>query len=101
MAQKPVATVRAVVFLFAALAGLLKITQRWKSAAALIGSLTVGSGAAHAAIVTTTIVGTMMSGVDDGPNGVGVFGPAGSLVGKSYTLVFTFDDTKGQQDIPT
>lgn len=27
----------------------------------------------------------------------GVFGPSGSLTGKSFTLVFTFDEAKGQQ----
>jgi hypothetical protein len=55
------------------------------------------AGPAQAALVTATITGIVLSGSDSGPNGQGAFGPAGSLTGKSFTLVYTFDDTKGTQ----
>jgi uncharacterized protein (TIGR03437 family) len=48
---------------------------------------------ARAAIVTTTITGTVVSGTDS--TGVFGFAPNTSLAGQSFTLVFTFDDTKG------
>jgi hypothetical protein len=52
--------------------------------------------------VVTTIVGTVVSGEDQGSNGVGVFGQPGrtALTGKNFTLVYTFDDTKGQPTPP-
>ena len=57
------------------------------------------AGPAQAALVTTTITGIVLSAFDSGPNGQGAFGPAGDLTGKSFTLVYTFDDTKGTQSI--
>ncbi|MBR0968506.1 RHS repeat protein [Bradyrhizobium diazoefficiens] len=56
-------------------------------------------GPAFASKVTATIAGTVLGGSDQGTTGIGVFGPAGSLNGRSFTLVFTFDDTLGQQDV--
>ena len=47
---------------------------------------------AKAGIVKATITGTVQDGNDQG-----VFGSSGSLIGKSFTLVFTFDEAKGQQ----
>ena len=52
---------------------------------------------AQATIVTATITGTVYGGTDQGTGGQGVFGPAGSLTGQNFTLVFTFDEAKGQQ----
>ncbi len=57
------------------------------------------AGPAQASIVTATITGIVLSAFDSGPNGQGAFGPAGSLTGKSFTLVYAFDDTKGTQTI--
>ena len=59
----------------------------------------VFAGPAQAALVTATITGIVLSGHDQGPDGQGAFGPAGDLTGKSFTLVYTFDDTKGTQSI--
>ena len=56
---------------------------------------------ASATIVNATITGTISWGTDQGTNNQGAFGPAGSLVGKSATLIFSFDDTKGQQSTDT
>jgi RHS repeat-associated protein len=48
--------------------------------------------------VTIQIQGTVASGSDNNSDGSnGVFGPKGSLAGKSFTLTFTFDDTKGTE----
>jgi uncharacterized protein (TIGR03437 family) len=53
----------------------------------------LGAFPAFAATVTITITGTVQSGTDFS----GVFGSASAnLAGQSYTLVFTFDDTKGK-----
>ena len=49
---------------------------------------------AQAKIVTTTITGVVYSGIDE----PGIFG-SGSITGKNFTLVFTFDDTKGTQTV--
>lgn len=54
---------------------------------------------ARASLVTATITGTVLGGSDQGSNGIGVFGPVGNLAGRPFTLVFTFDDTKGQQTV--
>jgi hypothetical protein len=59
--------------------------------------LTDLAGVAQAAIITATIKGTIYSGYDNGSNGRGYFGAEGSLNGKPYSLVFTFDDSKGQK----
>lgn len=65
----------------------------------LAGSFLCLSGEpARASRVVATITGTVV-GTDQGTNGLGVFGPPGSLNGRSFTLIFTFDDTLGQQDI--
>jgi large repetitive protein len=47
----------------------------------------------RAAIVTTTITGTVASGQDI--TGVFGFAPGASLAGQSFTVIFTFDDTLG------
>ncbi len=65
--------------------------------ALLILGVVAFANAAQATIVTATITGTVYGGSDQGTGGQGVFGPAGSLTGKSFTLVFTFDESKGQQ----
>lgn len=57
------------------------------------------AGPAQAALITATITGIVLSGHDQGPNGQGAFGPTGDLTGKNFTLVYTFDDTKGTQSI--
>lgn len=54
---------------------------------------------AYASETTFTIPGTLYEGVDF----TGVFGftPQTSLNGQPFTLVYTFDDTKGQQAVQT
>lgn len=68
-------------------------------AAAFFG-LTAFIEEAQATLVKITITGTVQSGQDHGVTGAGVFGtPEGRytyLTGQKYTLVLTFDDTKGQ-----
>ncbi len=52
--------------------------------------------AARATLITETITGTVTSGTDT----TGVFGASnGNLTGDSYILVYTADDTKGQQSV--
>jgi hypothetical protein len=52
--------------------------------------------AAHATEIIATITGTVASGNDNS----GVFGPANSkLAGDAFTLTFTFDDSKGVQNV--
>jgi len=50
---------------------------------------------AHAADVTITITGTVLSGTD--VTGVFGFPPNTDLTGNPYTVTFTFDDTKGTE----
>jgi hypothetical protein len=61
----------------------------------LAALLAVGPILSSASEVTITITGTVWEGTDY----TGVFGFAANtdLTGKPYTLVFTFDDTKGMQ----
>lgn len=48
-------------------------------------------------IVTVTITGTVASGRDN----AGIFGrPGADLAGKPFTVVYTFDDKKGAQQLP-
>jgi hypothetical protein len=63
----------------------------------MVGFLVAVCSPARAADVTFTITGMVSSGSDT----TGVFGfpPNASLAGKSFTLVFTFDDTKGTQTV--
>jgi len=69
------------------------------AAAAFVCGVTAFGNSAQASIVTATLTGTVL-GTDSGTNGQGVFGPASptnSPLSGSFTLVFTFDDTLGQQ----
>jgi RHS repeat-associated protein len=51
--------------------------------------------AADASTVTATMTGTVTSGTDT----TGIFGsPGANLAGKSFTLTYTFDDSKGTQE---
>jgi len=77
--------------------GFFQNINQWLGAGAVAGGLLAGANVAEAALVMTTIVGTVSSGEDQGSNGIGVFGSPGAtaLTGKSFTLVYTFDDTKG------
>jgi hypothetical protein len=50
---------------------------------------------AHASIITMTFTGTVNTGNDI--TGVFGMGPVSSLSGQSFTLVYSFDDTKGTQ----
>jgi hypothetical protein len=50
-----------------------------------------------ASIVTTTITGTVAQGKDQ--TGVFGFAPGSSLQGQDFKLVFSFDDTKGKQNV--
>jgi hypothetical protein len=48
-------------------------------------------------IVTVTVTGTVASGRDN----AGIFGrPGTNLAGKNFTVVYTFDDAKGAQQLP-
>ena len=89
MDRKQIAGARAALFLLARIAGFVGAGIACAAFA----------GPAQAALVTATITGIVLSAFDSGPNGQGAFGPAGSLNGKSFTLVYTFDDTKGTQSI--
>jgi hypothetical protein len=65
--------------------------------AMMIAGATLGASTSGAAVVTTTVTGTVSSGKDS--TGVFGFAPGSSLTGQSFKLVFTFDDTKGTQSI--
>ncbi len=69
-------------------------TKRLLSAVAMAGAAV---SPAHASIVTMTVTGTVASGVDN--TGIFGFGPLSVLNGQNFTLVFTFDDTKGTQTL--
>jgi uncharacterized protein (TIGR03437 family) len=51
----------------------------------------------YGSAVTFTIKGTLYSGTDF--SGVFGFAPQSSLVGQSFTLVYSFDDSKGQESV--
>ncbi len=61
----------------------------------MAGATLVGVRSAQASTVTATITGTVAYGTDY--SGVFGFAPGTDLTGMSFTLVFTFDDTKGQE----
>ena len=68
----------------------------WTAAFLLILAWGGAPATLHATTVTVTVTGTVYAGALDQSNTAqAVFGPPGSLAGKRYTLVFTFDDTKG------
>lgn len=81
---------------FSAVAYIRKSTT--SAAVTALAALTLFTPTATKATqVTVTITGTVTSGQDVVHNGQGVFGTQPDLAGLSYTLVYTFDDTKGTE----
>jgi hypothetical protein len=63
----------------------------------LSAAASINRATAHASIVTMTLTGTVTQGSDNG-----VFGPvSSSLVGESFKLIYTFDDSKGMSGDPS
>jgi len=63
----------------------------------LLGFAVAGMPSLRAATVTTTITGIVASGTDS----TGVFGFAAGtdMTNQAFTLIYTFDDTKGSQSV--
>ena len=81
---------------------LCRASRAGARAALLMGivvTLICGSPPARAARVVATVTGVTENGIDF--TGVFGFAPGGSMGGHSFKLVYTIDDTRGQQGIYT